>query len=437
MVNRSLFILIVASLLFSSSLVTAQIVMPDHTYVGATKQYWVDSNIGSGSTYTWKIDHVVHQNGSDTLFSFTWNNEGTYLLEVQESSGSNCRGETISGWVYVSAVPVLEVTAPTIELLCAVETVPAYPDLESFLDAGGSVSDNCALDSASFHLSFEEITGAQYPEAYTITREYTLSDFCGNTSAFSQIIVVPGVLSGNIISQDDVLCFGDNTGSITIEGSGGTAPYEYRIDEGPSQATGIFSNLTTGEHKLTIVDANGCTTSIFVTLTADAYRPLAEFSSTNTDPMSYSYINFSTNATTYFWDFGNGNTSTSINPTNAYAAPGTYTVTLTVSNSCGTNSATEIITIEIPDLEFYDGFSPNDDGLNDTWVIPILDYYPVNNVVIINRWGSEVWMTDNYNNKSNLWNGKNMNGNDMPDGTYYYIINYGGLEKRGWVFIKR
>ena len=92
-----------------------------------------------------------------------------------------------------------------------------------------------------------------------------------------------------------------------------------------------------------------------------------------------------------------------------------------------------------PEVEsgFFNGFSPNGDGINDSWSVPMLAGYPKNTVIIINRWGNEVWKKDNYDNKSVVFNGENMNGNPLPDGTYYYIIQYNNREKRGWVFIKR
>jgi len=90
-----------------------------------------------------------------------------------------------------------------------------------------------------------------------------------------------------------------------------------------------------------------------------------------------------------------------------------------------------------PPFEFYNGFSPNGDGYNDWWKIPMLDKYKNNTVKIINSWGNEVWFTTNYDNKLNVFEGRNMNGNDLPDGTYFYIIQYNHTEKRGWVFIKR
>ncbi len=94
---------------------------------------------------------------------------------------------------------------------------------------------------------------------------------------------------------------------------------------------------------------------------------------------------------------------------------------------------------KVPEVnsDFYNGFSPNGDDINDTWTIPMLINYPKNTVVIINRWGNEVWKADNYNNINVVFKGQNMNGNELPDGTYYYIIKYNSTEKRGWVFIKR
>lgn len=88
-------------------------------------------------------------------------------------------------------------------------------------------------------------------------------------------------------------------------------------------------------------------------------------------------------------------------------------------------------------FDFFNGFSPNGDGINDWWNIPALSYYSINSVEIINRWGSQVWRIDNYDNKNIVFRGENMKGEDLPDGTYYYTIKYNNIEKRGWVFIKR
>ncbi|MBA3899779.1 MAG: gliding motility-associated C-terminal domain-containing protein [Bacteroidetes bacterium] len=87
--------------------------------------------------------------------------------------------------------------------------------------------------------------------------------------------------------------------------------------------------------------------------------------------------------------------------------------------------------------EFFTGFSPNNDGINDWWKIPLCNCYPSNSVTIVNRWGNEVWKIDDYDNETRVFTGQNMNGNELPDGTYYYILHYNNSVKKGWVFIKR
>ncbi len=65
--------------------------------------------------------------------------------------------------------------------------------------------------------------------------------------------------------------------------------------------------------------------------------------------LSVSFTNFSLNATSYSWNFGDGNSSAEENPTHIYAEDGNYTVVLTATNSVGANHTfTEVITLEDP-----------------------------------------------------------------------------------------
>lgn len=115
----------------------------------------------------------------------------------------------------------------------------------------------------------------------------------------------------------------------------------------------------------------------------------------------------------------------------------TTTYTLTETDTMSGCTKSNSVTIFVVELEFYTGFSPNGDGSNDFWKIPVLDIYTDNQVSIINRWGNEVWHTSDYNNLNNFWDGKNNNGVDLPDGTYYYILIFNNEEQRGWVVLKR
>ncbi|MFS4416626.1 gliding motility-associated C-terminal domain-containing protein [Maribacter sp. 2307ULW6-5] len=88
-----------------------------------------------------------------------------------------------------------------------------------------------------------------------------------------------------------------------------------------------------------------------------------------------------------------------------------------------------------PFLRPAEAFTPNGDGVNDTWVIPGLDNYPNARVQVYNRWGHEVFAAIDYRND---WNG-NQNGNAkaLPSGSYLYVIDLGNgmAPLRGWLFI--
>jgi len=92
------------------------------------------------------------------------------------------------------------------------------------------------------------------------------------------------------------------------------------------------------------------------------------------------------------------------------------------------------------DIDFYipRGFSPNGDGINDTFIVPDLTTYHGISLSVIDSWGSVVYQSDNY---SNDWNGianqGSYNGTLVPVGTYYYYFKVEGVNKRitGYVYI--
>jgi gliding motility-associated-like protein len=87
----------------------------------------------------------------------------------------------------------------------------------------------------------------------------------------------------------------------------------------------------------------------------------------------------------------------------------------------------------IPLNQIPNGFSPNGDGINDTFVVirGIKSKYPNNKSSIYNRWGTEIYSQVGYDNS---WDAK-----DLPDGTYWYVLDLGdGSEvKKGFVTVMR
>ncbi len=67
--------------------------------------------------------------------------------------------------------------------------------------------------------------------------------------------------------QDDILCNGDNTGSITVSATGGVPPYMYSLNGGTPQSSGSFDDLIAGAYNVIVTDDNGNSAFVSVTLT--------------------------------------------------------------------------------------------------------------------------------------------------------------------------
>ena len=63
--------------------------------------------------------------------------------------------------------------------------------------------------------------------------------------------------------------------------------------------------------------------------------------------------------------------------------------------------------------------------------------YTNSRVSIFNRYGTEVWSVENYDNVNVRFEGKDKNGTLLPEGTYFFLINYGSKEKKGWIELTR
>lgn len=122
-------------------------------------------------------------------------------------------------------------------------------------------------------------------------------------------------------------------------------------------------------------------------------------------------------------------------------APGSYSVNVIAYNinnlaiDSVSYSYNIIKSIEPCIIKVYNGFTPNGDGINDYFQIDNIENYPQNKVTIYSRWGNIIASFTNYDNTSTTWKGESLNGNIVPSGTYFYVIEIGdGLGfKKGWV----
>lgn len=109
-----------------------------------------------------------------------------------------------------------------------------------------------------------------------------------------------------------------------------------------------------------------------------------------------------------------------------------YVLRVTNRNGCDDLDTVQVRLDETIDpekvLEIPNAITPNADGVNDVWRIQKLDLYDKRDVVIVNRWGNEVYRASPYQND---WGGT-YNGDQLPEGTYYFVLKLGnGQEVNG------
>ncbi|MBC7384229.1 MAG: T9SS type A sorting domain-containing protein, partial [Bacteroidia bacterium] len=152
-------------------------------------------------------------------------------------------------------------------------------------------------------------------------------------------------LSASLVSQTNVACYGNSTGSVSITATGGTTTYQYKLDAGSYQSSNTFSSLAAGSYTITIKDANNCTTTQAVTITQPASGLSASIASqTNvacfgnlTGLVSITSIG---GTTTYLYKLDAGSYQSS--NTFSSLAAGSYTVTVKDANNCTTTQAVTI-----------------------------------------------------------------------------------------------
>ncbi len=241
-------------------------------------------------------------------------------------------------------------------------------------------------------------------------------------------------------------CFNSTNGSISVQISGGTPSYEI-LWSGPdgffSNATSI-SNLSNGNYQLDVIDSLGC--SVFEeydvimpdSISVEFYSILYDngynisTNGSNDGFIGISSVSGGTANFSFSWTGPDEFTSNQMNISNLYA--GQYDLNVIDINNCEANF---IVVLTQPESSIIPtGFTPNRDGYNDLFVIPGINKDNAATIKIYNRWGNIVYENSNYENN---WDGTSKDGNNLPEGTYFIIIEFlsGGESINGYLDLRR
>ncbi|MEO5641935.1 MAG: gliding motility-associated C-terminal domain-containing protein [Bacteroidia bacterium] len=284
-------------------------------------------------------------------------------------------------------------------------------------------------------LSASSVANPDASPAATTTYILTVTNVAGCTDADTVVVTVNPAPVANP-GTGGTICKGDSVqiGAAPVAGN----TYSWSPATGLSSTSSsqtYASPATTTTYTLTET-IGSCSTSSTVTVVVQSPAIYAGADQTICDGSGGILGSPAVAGYTYLWTPSTGLSSATV--AQPIANPGvTITYTLFVTDTVTGCTVSDVVTYGVGEDAIFNGFSPNGDGTNDWWNIPMVECYGNNEVIIINRWGNEIWKASNYDNNEVRWDGKNMNGLDVTDGTYYYIIKFNGTESRGWVFIKR
>ncbi|HZV70988.1 MAG TPA: gliding motility-associated C-terminal domain-containing protein [Saprospiraceae bacterium] len=255
----------------------------------------------------------------------------------------------------------------------------------------------------------------------------TVTDSHGCEANSSVTITEPALIQYGI-AIDDILCFGEQTGGVTLSNvQGGVLPIITSLDGKAFEADLSYHNLISGNHVLLIKDQNSCT--------SEEQFILAEPGDWFLDLGSDTTIAFGTSFEITPVVFGQPNgvlqfawsdqqCENCIARTIEIKSTSTFKVTATDENGCTSQDDMTVHVSINRDIFIPNIFSPDGDGINDLFIISSgTAVKEIGEFSVFDRWGSLVFRKFHFqtNDPSASWDGK-LHGNPLNTGVYAYKL---------------
>lgn len=385
---------------------------------------------------------TVSLTGGTPSYSYNWSN-------AQQLLNTNQTSHTISGLtvgIYTVSVTdskncIKQITRQIVERAGPQETVAPVIVQPTCDRANGAISVNVTTSdppltySWSHNLSLNSNVADNLPEGnYTVT--ITDGAACDTVMSFP-LSEIPGpAVVANVTKHSYCDDFDGHAEAVVTSG---TPPFRYLWVDAAGNTVSTATNVTglvPGNYTLSVTDFYDCPAQDAFTINNIA-KPIADISPVSPVVIYAGQIveitgssNISTSA--FAW---NPTSGLSCSNCDALAATPhrTTTYTLTVTDTTTDCQDVAYITIIVKDernIFVPNVITPNGDGVNDLWnIADLLEVFPDNEVVIVNRWGDEVFRTKNYGiTNDKKWDGT-YKGEKLPDGTYYYVIKLNNIDK--------
>ncbi len=381
---------------------------------------------GIVSSYNWNFGDGNSTTYNNTnSFSRSYAIANSYTVRMVAVSDSGCSSDTALRTINARPLPVANFNLPT--GVC-------MPNGTAVFTNASSITDNSALTyswnfgdgsaaSANINPSHVYAASGTYPVRLTVTSQYgCTNDTVKTLSSFFDKPVAGFSVAPTILCQGTSTIFSDRS----FAPNSTVTNWSWNFGDGSPAVT--TKNPTKKYNQpgnyavtLTVSNAVGCSSDVFVDSVFVYLQPVIDagpsFVVAQGTTVQFRPVVNATNLQ-FVWSPGNNLVNaTSLSQSIVASTNQTYTLTAIGPSGC---TASDTLTVKIlKPVIIPNSFSPNGDGINDTWVIPNLIEYPNMSVEVYNRYGQLVLVSKGY---STPWNGT-YKGQPLPFATYYYVVN--------------
>jgi gliding motility-associated-like protein len=368
----------------------------------------------TGSVYTWEVENgsVVGANGGNEV-EVRWDDGATTgRVSYREYNPliTDCEGFSDTLGVQLLDEVLVEVTQ--VNPACNGET-------------NGSIALGITGASGATSVVWADgVTGLVRNSLGDGDYAYTVTDETGCQLQGMITLNEPDLLTITLEEAVSASCFESTDGGLVVSIAGGTESYRYQVNGESGVVTGNMLevlNLGRGAYELIVRDENDCEARLGFSVTApDVLEPDLESLQVRLACPGQADGGASVNALggtpdySFLWMPVNEAGEQAAN-----LAEGDYTVFITDANGCQTSLDVYVGEL-VPRVDVPNAFSPNADGVNDTFApvtnCQLTDY----RLQIFNRWGNIIFFTDD---QDASWNGEVKN-QPAPVGRYSYRLTF-------------
>ena len=378
----------------------------------------------------------VNVTGGNGEYTYLWSNgantacitnaaAGEYTVTVTDTAS----GVSITRSATINTLSDLAVTADASTVFTGGANISCAGRADgaaTAVTAGGAAPYSYAWSNGDTAATITDLTAG----TYTVT----VTDAAGCVSSAAVDIIAPAPLEV-FLQTDGISCTDERDGSITavVTGGANTNPADYDYEWTGTGIVNAFlptiNNLSAGIFSVNVMDSNGCEATAQTELTNPA--PLVLEAETTPDDGTgngsvTATVSGGTEPYNYEWR-SNGEVGTTPEVTGLSA--GNYMLIVTDNNGC-METLTDVIVADnsLGCLDTRTVITPDNDGMNDEFVINCIEQYGDNNLEIFNRYGQLVFRQENYScgtdDCPDGWQGVNLRGDVLPGGGYFFVLEY-------------